>query len=461
MGADLNEVDHGSIRDFSWTALPGAENAGLDRNIESDSAWGSPCVLTLDGEGVRGLSSLYILQSLMENIAYHEQRLEPHAASSTASPLFQDLRDRTSNPQQHYRPCHYFDYICGVSMGGISAIMLGIMRFTVDEAIDRSERILTGLNPKLQRHPVSLSLSHIKATNSKKLERNLCSQLEEDTPLAPDVSVARRKATGTTMDVMPAQSDATMAVNEKMCRTIVFATQKAGRGLNRPYVFRSYRATGEHLRNAEYDPAKVSLIDACRASLASPLSFESVKIGALESSFRDASLLEVEPALEAYYEICDSQANARPYARPIQCLLSIGSNDNAFSYGKTRKQPGRDRQRTSDRLLKDEARWQRFDFDRLADPEIHIELSDNANKAFQQIKTRAEDYCRQPDVLKKMSAWAKRLVECRRRRSETVEWNQFAGLKTPCPACGMGQGGFDSLHEHLRRAHDNSMWILR
>jgi patatin-like phospholipase/acyl hydrolase len=55
-------------------------------------------ILSLDGGGVRGLSSLLILQSL----------------------LSQD-----PSPEPSRRPCDVFDLICGTSAGGLIALMLG------------------------------------------------------------------------------------------------------------------------------------------------------------------------------------------------------------------------------------------------------------------------------------------------------------------------------------------------
>ena len=49
-------------------------------------------LIPTDGGGVRGLSSLYILQKLMQRI----------------------------NPESPPRPCDYFDLICGTSTGGYS-----------------------------------------------------------------------------------------------------------------------------------------------------------------------------------------------------------------------------------------------------------------------------------------------------------------------------------------------------
>jgi patatin-like phospholipase/acyl hydrolase len=77
------------------------------------------CLLSLDGGGVRGLSSLFILKQLMESI----------------DPL---------NPP---KPCDYFDMIGGTSTGGIIAIMLGRLRMAIDECIDEyrslSDRVFT------------------------------------------------------------------------------------------------------------------------------------------------------------------------------------------------------------------------------------------------------------------------------------------------------------------------------
>jgi hypothetical protein len=67
-------------------------------------------ILSLDGGGVRGLSSLLILRELMTRIA---------------------LRKNES-----VRPCDCFELIIGTGMGGISALFLGRMRLSVDQAIE-------------------------------------------------------------------------------------------------------------------------------------------------------------------------------------------------------------------------------------------------------------------------------------------------------------------------------------
>ncbi|KAJ7187285.1 hypothetical protein C8R46DRAFT_1274661 [Mycena filopes] len=68
-------------------------------------------LLSLDGGGIRGLSTLYMLQTLMYRIQ-QEQGLEE-------MPL----------------PCDYFDLIGGTSTGGLIAILVGRLRMSVDDAI--------------------------------------------------------------------------------------------------------------------------------------------------------------------------------------------------------------------------------------------------------------------------------------------------------------------------------------
>lgn len=71
-------------------------------------------LLSFDGGGVRGLSSLLILKRVMH--ALHQK-----AALEENEPV---------------RPCEHFDIIAGTSTGGLIAIMLGTLRMSVDDAIE-------------------------------------------------------------------------------------------------------------------------------------------------------------------------------------------------------------------------------------------------------------------------------------------------------------------------------------
>ncbi|KAF3765074.1 FabD/lysophospholipase-like protein [Cryphonectria parasitica EP155] len=71
----------------------------------------TPKILSFDGGGIRGISSLLILQAIMEDIK-EAQKLQ-------------------TTP----RPCEIFDIIGGTSTGGIIAIMLGRLGMTVESCL--------------------------------------------------------------------------------------------------------------------------------------------------------------------------------------------------------------------------------------------------------------------------------------------------------------------------------------
>lgn len=64
-------------------------------------------ILSLDGGGVRGVSSLYILKEIMAQV------------------YRQWSKDYPNQPRWVPRPCEIFDIICGTSTGGLIALMLG------------------------------------------------------------------------------------------------------------------------------------------------------------------------------------------------------------------------------------------------------------------------------------------------------------------------------------------------
>jgi len=67
-------------------------------------------ILSLDGGGIRGISSLYILKEVMRQIA-------------------RDYRaDNPASPELCPHPFEYFDLICGTSTGGLIALMLGRLK---------------------------------------------------------------------------------------------------------------------------------------------------------------------------------------------------------------------------------------------------------------------------------------------------------------------------------------------
>src|SRR5438034_11730076 len=80
-----------------------------------------------DGGGVRGLSSLLILQRLMQQINSSLEEARLHRG------------DR--RPHREVQPHEVFDLVAGTSTGGLIAIMLGKLGMSVDECIRTYQRL--------------------------------------------------------------------------------------------------------------------------------------------------------------------------------------------------------------------------------------------------------------------------------------------------------------------------------
>ncbi|OWT42401.1 protein kinase subdomain-containing protein [Pochonia chlamydosporia 170] len=116
------------------------------------------CLLSLDGGGVRGLSSLYILKSIMDRLNHARKQIK-------LPPV---------------KPCEVFDLIGGTSTGGLIAIMLGRLEMDVDKCIDAySELAAAVFGKKLSSFPVNLK-GDIKARfDSTKLENAIRKVVED------------------------------------------------------------------------------------------------------------------------------------------------------------------------------------------------------------------------------------------------------------------------------------------
>ena len=335
-------------------------------------------------------------------------------------------------------------------MGGFAAVLLGVMRFTVVEAIARCKEILFDVVPRISRSSATFSHPN-RAKISMLLRHHLREKLEErflDDDEAPEYNDNQ----GSSSRNLTGSNYATLETDQRLCQTIVLSTHKATKGVRRPYVFRTYKQTSQGLRNAESDTSQTSVVDVCRASLADPAYFDSVRISHLEGSFRDACVSDINPGLEAYNEVATLHAS---HGARVQCLLSIGSGTSEHEL---LTKSHRNSAHGQERDLKDIACREDFHYRRLEYSRVQDDSYVTASELFESVAEKAEIYCEREDVRSSLRRWAKRLVSYRRRRAQTVEWDQFAGLTTPCPLCGASeqQGkSFDraALLYHGRRKH--------
>jgi hypothetical protein len=91
-------------------------------------AWHANNVIT-DGGGIRGYSSLLIVQQLMKEIAACEIRLQDSEGPVPGS-------TRKEFNEAELLPCHSFDYMYGTSTGGLISVMLARLRMTVPQCLE-------------------------------------------------------------------------------------------------------------------------------------------------------------------------------------------------------------------------------------------------------------------------------------------------------------------------------------
>ena len=87
-----------------------------------------------DGGGIRGYSSLLIVQRLMHEIAQCERRLQEEEGPVPGS-------TRREFDENDLLPCHYFDYMYGTSTGGLISVMLARLRMTVPQCLEIYRRV--------------------------------------------------------------------------------------------------------------------------------------------------------------------------------------------------------------------------------------------------------------------------------------------------------------------------------
>ncbi|ENH67820.1 Calcium-independent phospholipase A2-gamma [Fusarium oxysporum f. sp. cubense race 1] len=261
--------------------VSGASSADIDPSIpirgpehisDEEGPWAQKTILTFDGGGVRGYASLLVLKRIMTRIRDIERNHEDPAPSSTYYPWMgkheQDANE--DNPESErvdkFLPCHYFDYVAGTSTGGLSSIMLGRLRMSVDQALDTYKAFGNAVFGKPR-------WFH---------ERSFLCEAETE-PLK---------------------------YREDRTRTIAisWAINKEG-GVSKEFVWRSYdndfspKAHDSNLWNpSNAGPAHTTAIwEVARATTAAPRYFESIKIRGRK--FLDGGMVANNPALIAIREI--------------------------------------------------------------------------------------------------------------------------------------------------------------
>ncbi|KAJ7438759.1 FabD/lysophospholipase-like protein [Mycena latifolia] len=230
-------------------------------------------LLAFDGGGIRGLSSLLILEGIMYRIQV-EKKLE-------VPPL----------------PCEYFDLICGTSTGGLIALMLGRLRMSVEDAIQAYDTLAQEVFSETKHfgQDGKFKASQLEAAIQKIVKENSASQ----DPKEPMKDPLGRDA---------------------IFRTFVCAQSAHAMRGNIPVLFRTYDSPHERA-------ATCTIWEAARATSAAPTFFKRIEIGPTSraEAFLDGGLGRNNPTGTLLEEAQLLFPNRR-----VACVLSIGTGQRAL-----------------------------------------------------------------------------------------------------------------------------------
>ncbi|QRV95683.1 kinesin light chain [Ceratobasidium sp. AG-Ba] len=176
-------------------------------------------ILILEGGGARGLSSLIIVKEVMNRLQ--------HSLGLMSMP----------------KVCEYFDVVAGTGTGAFIACMLGRLEMTVDQAIENYVKLVDVF-----------------------LDRKLFgTTVYKTTKLQSVLKGIVRDTTGSENTYMMG------SVEERKCKTMVFAMSHHNLNAGLPRIFRSYHVVANQM-------ADCTIWEAISASLAHPEMFKAIDI---------------------------------------------------------------------------------------------------------------------------------------------------------------------------------------
>ncbi|KAB8217841.1 acyl transferase/acyl hydrolase/lysophospholipase [Aspergillus novoparasiticus] len=247
-------------------------------------------VLSFDGGGVRGYSSLLIVEALMCAIQ-REMKLETVP-----------------------RPCEYFNIIGGTSSGGLNAILLGRLGMSAEQALEAYRRVAKLAFTPVPHFPFSpqgaYSGRNLKKAIQDELERHVIG--DREAALAEEIRTSGDEASAKAIVAKRAENARDLLYYDPTaCRTVVLAKTTTDVGA-RPTLFKSYAT----------DPRWMSckIWEIARATSAATTFFPSIKIGRDKIEFLDTALGNNNPCDTLFDEI------SREFPENnIYCMVSVGT----------------------------------------------------------------------------------------------------------------------------------------
>ncbi|KAH0396665.1 phospholipase, patatin family protein, partial [Aureobasidium melanogenum] len=229
-------------------------------------------LLSLDGGGVRGLSSLYILQRIMNAI----------------------------DPDNPPRPCDYFDIIGGTSTGGLIAIMLGRLEMSVDECIKTYTELSKDVFHKTRRIPIGIKGDLKERYDSEALAQAVKNVLKDR---GVDEDILLKNPQGTKVFVC--------CTSGETSQTALLRTWYTTRG--DPDLYKTVR-----------------IWEAARATSAASTFFDSITIGDPGQRFLDGGTGANNPIRHLWGEAVDLLSRQESLPNNLGCLISIGTGQPGY-----------------------------------------------------------------------------------------------------------------------------------
>ncbi|CAE6347231.1 unnamed protein product [Rhizoctonia solani] len=256
------------IRSYPSPSYHSSQFTGASRRInmsESNASDKGLNILCIDGGGVRGLSSLLLLEELMKRI--------------------QHLEKLDSPPSPH----QYFDIIAGTGTGAIQACMLGRLQMSVHSAIESyADLAIEAFSERKWMGSATFKTSKLK-DSLVKIIRNATG--DPDEPMMDDDSTLTKS------------------------KTLVFAMSRHNMRAAIPTAFRSYAVSAN-------EGPRCTIWQTLCATMAHPDLFKSFEIGgpSLKQAFVDAGLGCNNPLAHVLIE-----AKRLYPGRHVSSIMSIGT----------------------------------------------------------------------------------------------------------------------------------------
>ncbi|KAL9106719.1 MAG: hypothetical protein Q9227_008288 [Pyrenula ochraceoflavens] len=451
-----------------------------------EQAWQKKNLLSLDGGGVRTYWTLLALDHLMMTISRIERGFDENLV--VGLPL-----DHSFSPEQYppelehlpkdrrYLPCHYFDYICGTSTGGIAAMMLGRLRMSTSDSLTEYGHLVEEMfGRKSRRYITKLFFGYGNKYSTSHLEDALKRLVSRRCNVSENTG-----------------SETGFSSKSGTCKTLI-TTSRHREGNITPYLLRSY----DHSRRPREDAGSSFADSSTRQmshrhaifGLASPLRIWEV-LRAATAAFlyfklfevprrapqdepihlSDGDILDNNPTMRAVQEILEVEGSGY-----LHSVVSIGtscanyirvpspywSKYRAFIEIFRRPEMGRDPEQTHEFLERDLAQGrQKFHYFRFNDTKgVEVgrdELHPNNHPLRPILEAAFQSWVKALNIQEQFEECAIRLVRQRRARVlDQRRWERYATVSTyRCPEvrCEDELPNRHDFRDHLKWEHDKSL----